>query len=353
MPLRAAVAARVRVNRQEQIGVLAIGDRGSLLERNVDVGAARQHDLDAELLLQQLLEPQRHVQRQRRFGQALGDRAGIAAAVARDRSRCATRSIRAGARSRIRPRRLPPAAPATPPAAVSARRSRRRRRAAADGAVGAASGAVAGVSTIGMIGSDWRNDRPLQPAEVAQARRLSRRDDGRADDARGSTRRTLGVDHQAERAVEREDAVLRDFLEIEHDADGVVRMAANANLVDDVAAVGQHLVHQRRRQLDVPQVEEQPRWTGQPLFAIGHFLVELEGDAHGVGQHDSLNRGQRRALRRRRNRRRRLAAQRARASRTHRRIRDRRPPPLLPSDAIFALACLTNELDGYSCTSQR
>ncbi len=82
MPLRAGVAARIRVNRQEQVGVLAIGDRGSLLERNVNVGAAGQHDLDAELLLQQLLEAQRDIERQRRFGEALGDRARIAAAVA-------------------------------------------------------------------------------------------------------------------------------------------------------------------------------------------------------------------------------------------------------------------------------
>ena len=67
---------------QEQIGVLAIRDRRSFLERDELVRAARQHDFDARRLLEQLLEPQRDVEHQFRFGDAVGDGAGVVAAVA-------------------------------------------------------------------------------------------------------------------------------------------------------------------------------------------------------------------------------------------------------------------------------
>ena len=66
-PLRLRVAAGVGVNRQKQVGPFAIGDRGSLLERNEHVGVARQHDLDARLLLSSRLNRERDVERELRF----------------------------------------------------------------------------------------------------------------------------------------------------------------------------------------------------------------------------------------------------------------------------------------------
>ena len=65
--LGAGVAARVRVNRQEQVGVLAVGDGRALFERDERVRSARQHDLDAGLLLQKPLQAQRDVERHGRF----------------------------------------------------------------------------------------------------------------------------------------------------------------------------------------------------------------------------------------------------------------------------------------------
>ena len=54
-PARLGVAAGVGVDRQEEVGAFAVGDRGALLERDEDVGVARHHDFDAGLILQQLL----------------------------------------------------------------------------------------------------------------------------------------------------------------------------------------------------------------------------------------------------------------------------------------------------------
>ena len=71
------------MNRQEEIRPFAVGDRRALLERDEDVGVARHHDLDARLLLQQLLDAQRDVERELGFGDAVAVRAGIVAAVAR------------------------------------------------------------------------------------------------------------------------------------------------------------------------------------------------------------------------------------------------------------------------------
>ena len=182
---------------------------------------------------------------------------------------------RAAARSRIRPRRSPTGGAgdrrrvASGGGGAGARRWSRCREPASSGRRWRL-GRFARSRTIGSDGGYRRRCTVGGGgAGSANASRTRRRRD---DDGRGRGTAALGIDHQAERAVEREHAVLRDVLEIEHDAHGVVGMAADADLVDDVAAVGQHLVHQRRRQLDVPQVEEHPRRTGQPLFAIGHLL---------------------------------------------------------------------------------
>ena len=72
------------MNREEQIGAGTIGHCRALLERDEDVGAARHDHLDARLVLQQLLEPQRDVEHDlglRRVAHA-GD-AWVMAAVAR------------------------------------------------------------------------------------------------------------------------------------------------------------------------------------------------------------------------------------------------------------------------------
>ena len=65
------VAARVGVDREEQIRAFAVGDRGPLLERNEDVGVAGHDHLDAGLLLEQLLQPQRDVEHQLRLVDAV------------------------------------------------------------------------------------------------------------------------------------------------------------------------------------------------------------------------------------------------------------------------------------------
>ena len=58
---------------------------GPLFERDEHVGAARQHHLDAGLLQQQLLEPQRDVEHEVGFGQVLSPRARDHARRGRDR----------------------------------------------------------------------------------------------------------------------------------------------------------------------------------------------------------------------------------------------------------------------------
>ena len=67
MPRALRVAARVGVNRQEEVGALAVRDRRALLERDEDVGLARHHHFDAGLLLEQLLQPQRDVEHELRL----------------------------------------------------------------------------------------------------------------------------------------------------------------------------------------------------------------------------------------------------------------------------------------------
>ena len=80
--LRRLAAARVGVNRQEEIGVLPVGDARPLLEFDERVGPARHHDVDARLLLQQLLQTQGHVQHEFRFTDLLAERSGIVPAMA-------------------------------------------------------------------------------------------------------------------------------------------------------------------------------------------------------------------------------------------------------------------------------
>jgi hypothetical protein len=71
------------MNREEHVGVLAIGDLGSFLERHVDVRPSREDDIDALVSLQELFQPQRDVEHQRGFVQPLPKHAGIVTAMAR------------------------------------------------------------------------------------------------------------------------------------------------------------------------------------------------------------------------------------------------------------------------------
>ena len=112
----------------------------------------------------------------------------------------------------------------------------------------------------------------------------------------------FAVDHQPERVVEREDAVARDA-QVEDHADRAVRMPADANLADDVAGYVSDLVDQRRRQPPRPS-DRRTRATGPAKRSSRYvdFPIELEGDAHRLGQHDALDVRQRRAARRSRQR---------------------------------------------------
>ena len=69
----------------------------------------------------------------------------------------------------------------------------------------------------------------------------------------------FGVDHDAERTIEGEDAVRRDVFEIEDYAHDVVGMPPDTDLADDVAGVTQHLVLQIGHGLDVFEIEEHSR----------------------------------------------------------------------------------------------
>jgi hypothetical protein len=78
--LRVVITAGVDVDREKQISVLAIGNCGSLLERDIDVGASREDDIET-VVPQQLFEAQCHIQREIGFIQSFRLRAGIVAAV--------------------------------------------------------------------------------------------------------------------------------------------------------------------------------------------------------------------------------------------------------------------------------
>ena len=78
---RLIVGAGVGVNREKQIGALAVGDRRPFLKRHELVCGARENHLDPVHLFEQLLKAQRDVEDQLRFGHALALRTGIVAAV--------------------------------------------------------------------------------------------------------------------------------------------------------------------------------------------------------------------------------------------------------------------------------
>ncbi len=79
--MRLRIRTRIRVNRQEQIRVLAIGERRAVRQRDEFVGAPGEDHFDAVHFLQQLLDAQRDVQHELRFGDAFALRAWVAAAV--------------------------------------------------------------------------------------------------------------------------------------------------------------------------------------------------------------------------------------------------------------------------------
>ena len=80
---RLDVAARVRVDRQEQVGLRAVRHLGARFERDVGVVAPRQDHFDAGLRQQPLLEAVRDVEHEPRLVHPVRLRAGIVPAVAR------------------------------------------------------------------------------------------------------------------------------------------------------------------------------------------------------------------------------------------------------------------------------
>ena len=70
------------MNRQKQIGRLAVGDGRARLERHILIIAPREHDFESLALLQDLFEPERDVEHESGFGDAERYRAGIVSAVA-------------------------------------------------------------------------------------------------------------------------------------------------------------------------------------------------------------------------------------------------------------------------------
>ena len=70
------------MNRQEEVGPFAVGDGRALLQGKELVGAPRQDHVDARHLGEQLLEPQRNIEDDLRFGGASHHPARIVSAVA-------------------------------------------------------------------------------------------------------------------------------------------------------------------------------------------------------------------------------------------------------------------------------
>ena len=70
------------MDREKQVGTLAVGDRGALRQRHELVGAAREDHVDARHLQQQRLEPKRDVEHEVGLGDAFALRARVVAAVA-------------------------------------------------------------------------------------------------------------------------------------------------------------------------------------------------------------------------------------------------------------------------------
>ena len=79
------IVARIRVNRNEEVGLRFVGDGGALLERNERIVLARVDHFSArQLLLDQATQAQRNIETQILFHQPVWpDRAGVVTAVAR------------------------------------------------------------------------------------------------------------------------------------------------------------------------------------------------------------------------------------------------------------------------------
>ena len=69
------------MNGEEEIRAFTIGDRRALFQRNELVTLPREHDLDTRLILQELLQPEGHIEHQFRFGDPVCLRAWIVPAV--------------------------------------------------------------------------------------------------------------------------------------------------------------------------------------------------------------------------------------------------------------------------------
>ena len=242
---RRRVAAGVGVDREEQIGSLAIGDRGALFERDEHVAAARHHHLDARLLFEQLLDAQRDVERQLGFDDPVALRARIVAAVAGvdDDARHAQPEL---ARQRelavrVRHRR-------------HGRQRFRRRRSRGERRLGRGRASLrVPMAWSAAASTAWRRPsfRSIDRRRHRDSRRCrwrcrhGHRGDGAAE-----------IDDQPVRPVERVDAVVRHAVEIDDEASRVLRVASEPDVRDEVAVELERGVLEAGRRLHVLEIEE-------------------------------------------------------------------------------------------------
>ena len=135
-------------------------------------------------------------------------------------------------------------------------------------------GGGGGGTTIGFIssfrdpvvGTSWRN-----------------RGRERQSRHRGRTLPAEIHDH-AIRVVQREDAVRLDPLHVHDDARRVLRMPAEPDLAHDVFVPGDGAIAQVGRRLRAAQIEEQPLRILERFLPEDQLAVDLDRDAHAIGQ---------------------------------------------------------------------
>ena len=129
---------------------------------------------------------------------------------------------------------------------------------------------------------------------------------------------TLCVNHQAERAIKRKRCKLGTSSRSGRRG-RYSRMVAHADLGDDVAAVSKHLIHQRRRQLDVLK-SKNTRDGPDSRLRDRQLPCRVRGSHARAGQDDAESRSASPVVRRRN----RCARRQGDRCRSSRKIRDRR-----------------------------
>ena len=276
--MRLLIAAGVGVNRQEQVGPLAIGDRRPLLQRNEHVGVAGHDHLHTGLLLQQRLQPQRDVQRQLGFVDAVALRARIVPAVA-------------GVDDDARHTQAELSRQGELAVGVGGRRQRIGNR----GRLGGQRRGADGTLEFGGRRRRGRGYHCLRWKRLRIARCGGRRGLGlgvaggasRRQPRHGRGHRAGGapeVDDQPVGSVEGINRVARHAFEIDDETRRVLRVAAEAHFPDHVVVELERDVLQRRRRLDALEIEEQSPRIGDLLLMVGDLAVEIDGQPDAVGQ---------------------------------------------------------------------